>query len=359
MKMSSVGGGLLGLSMLLLVPTAWSAVTIEISESGGDLVIDGSGTLDLSGCTFFASSPTQGGAVSPTDFVVVGPPSTAIDVYDCPNFGGPASFGIGGASTADSGTGDSFGLRFGSARVAGPAGYVSGDPLAGSSTYVGESFASLGLTPDTSYIWKWSISPTNDKVVLNVGNPPPAGTLWTGPDLVVTQSDDALTQQEDVLLVGVASLARGRSGPFCNLQGGDTCGSSDTNPSGLEFAFSGFNGNPVFAYGSAASHTSLTFRNFKTALEGAISGNLPPFASGPVSGVVRIVSQNIYFDIEITHWQNSGAAAGTFSGFGYRRSTTTSVPALSSGATVVLAGVLSLLAWRGLVAGRAGRRRST
>jgi hypothetical protein len=148
--------------------------------------------------------------------------------------------------------------------------------------------------------------------------PAQAATIWTGPDLVVTQPDGAGGTVTDVLVTGVDSLGRAASGTFCNALAGQTCPPAGINTTDITFAFSGFNGNPVFAYGSAGGFAAYTFDSaMKNSLDGAIGPNLPPNAPNPVVGVVHIVSQDIYFDFEITHWQQGGGGGG----FAYRRST--------------------------------------
>jgi hypothetical protein len=49
-----------------------------------------------------------------------------------------------------------------------PFDYVSGDPLSASSTYVGATIASLGMTPG-EYVWTWGSGDTADSFTLNVG----------------------------------------------------------------------------------------------------------------------------------------------------------------------------------------------
>lgn len=152
-------------------------------------------------------------------------------------------------------------------------------------------------------------------------------TVWAGPDVIVSQPDDTSTPVVDVLVASVASLERGVAGPLCNVLNGDTCegGGAGTslNPTDFEFAFSGY-ANPVFSYGSAANYSSYTFDVF----HGAAGGRPGEFfVGGPVAGVGHIISEDIYFDIEVTHWQNSGSGDPTTRrGFAYRRSSAPANP---------------------------------
>ena len=163
-----------------------------------------------------------------------------------------------------------------------------------------------------------------------------AATVWTGPDLLVSQPSDAGGTVTDVIVPGIASLGRGEAGPFCNTEGGDLCGQQVPGPSDLEFAFSGQNGNASFAYGSAGDFASLVFGTFQTATSGSPSSIFPNSGLGasrdPVPGVVHIVSLDVYFDIEISLW-GPGRFFPEPGAFSYRRST---VPEPGTGALLAL-----------------------
>jgi MYXO-CTERM domain-containing protein len=89
---------------------------------------------------------------------------------------GPSSFGTGADGFADLGSGDIFGIIFGADDLEVPRGYVSGDPLSGSSTYSGETFASLGMDLG-SYTWSWGSGDTADSLTLNVVPEPSSALL--------------------------------------------------------------------------------------------------------------------------------------------------------------------------------------
>ncbi|MEM7468709.1 MAG: PEP-CTERM sorting domain-containing protein [Pseudomonadota bacterium] len=148
-------------------------------------------------------------------------------------------------------------------------------------------------------------------------SPSHAVMIWTGPDVFISQPADAPLSVTDVLVPGAASLSRGSAGLLCNLEVGDSCQPNlFFNPSNFEFAFSGLNGNGVIAYGSAANYAALNFSDLDAAWVLSAGFNAP----GSV-GVGRIVSLDIYFDIEFSDWgRGANSANPSIGSFAYRRS---------------------------------------
>jgi PEP-CTERM motif len=108
--------------------------------------------------------------------LVIGPGlPTAVnyDVYGAPALIGPSNFGPGGSTFASSGGGDIVGIFAPIGSIIVPTGYVSGSPLSDSSTFAGQTFASLGVTPG-SYKWTWGSGPTADGFTIEVGVPEPS-----------------------------------------------------------------------------------------------------------------------------------------------------------------------------------------
>ncbi len=94
----------------------------------------------------------------------VTPTGTSTDGYH--GITGPAAFGSGGITYADSGSGDFAGVLFGPTLDV-PAGYRSG-LLSDTATYDNQTFASLGVTPGT-YVWTWGSGVHADSFTLRVG----------------------------------------------------------------------------------------------------------------------------------------------------------------------------------------------
>ncbi len=153
-----------------LASSASGDVVINVSETGGNVVMTGAGTLDTSAWTLAATLPMTP-RMLPSGHMVVGP-AVNVDLYDSPSgFAGPASVGSGASFFADIGFTDAFGLDWDFAVLVTPAGYASGDALAGSATYVGHSFASLGLAEGT-YTWTWdTASGGTDSFTINIPTP--------------------------------------------------------------------------------------------------------------------------------------------------------------------------------------------
>lgn len=150
--------------------------TVTISQSGSNVVASGSGSLNLSGLTLYATGTSAPADMNPSlGYINTGPTSVGLYIYT--GFTGPTSFGTGSGGVATSGSGDSVEI-LGSV-VANynnapwlfvPTGYVSGTALSDTATYAGATFSSLGLTRGT-YIWTWGSGP-NQSFTLAIASEP-------------------------------------------------------------------------------------------------------------------------------------------------------------------------------------------
>jgi hypothetical protein len=139
-----------------LTGSAHAGLMITALESGSDVVFSYSGSIDLTG----APGPVGGRGAA---FINAGAPALSFqsfssgqaDFYSLPS-PPPAfpGFGSGGPSAPSSTTGDILRLSGASNphELTLPAGYTSNTALSGSMTFLGQSFASLGLTPGV-YVW--------------------------------------------------------------------------------------------------------------------------------------------------------------------------------------------------------------
>jgi len=145
------------------------AFTVTLEELGSNVVATGSGTIDLTGLIFLSVGGVGGAAIAPNQgrFQLAGG-----SILNYTGLSGPTSFGSGGFTLANSSSGDAVGtLVFGSRVLFVPSGYLSGNPLSGTSTYNNATFASLGVTPGT-YVWSWGTGLPNQNFTLQIG---PAG----------------------------------------------------------------------------------------------------------------------------------------------------------------------------------------
>lgn len=151
------------LAILGLCDLAEASAVIKVTESGGNVVATATGSLNTADLTFQETSTTSSGVNSSASFLEVS--SGSVDLYH--SITGPTSFGTGSFTPPSAGSGNRFGVRFGTSSLAVPAGYISGAPLAGTSTFTNRNFAQLGLLPGT-YTWTWGSGANADSLTLKI-----------------------------------------------------------------------------------------------------------------------------------------------------------------------------------------------
>jgi hypothetical protein len=144
-----------------------SGLIVTISEVGSDVIMSGSGSLNLTG--LIEGSVQTGGGINATFGNWVIGSSTLffarkffgnnLNVY-------PNSFGS-GFTAPTSYSGDTFGIQDGSLGkdLILPIGYTSGSPLSGAATFANKTISSMGLTPGT-YLYDWG----SDSITLQIGS---------------------------------------------------------------------------------------------------------------------------------------------------------------------------------------------
>jgi len=131
-------------------PMSHAAYVVTFQQVGSDVVATGSGSIDLIDLTFDGTAPNTAIINPSIGLAIVGPTgSTIADEYS--GFTGPSNFGSGSGIDATSGSGDLVGIADPVDLIL-PSGYVSGTPLSDTSTWSGQTFSSLGITPGT-YTW--------------------------------------------------------------------------------------------------------------------------------------------------------------------------------------------------------------
>jgi hypothetical protein len=156
------------------VRTAQAGYTVTLQQQGSDVVATGSGAIDLTGLSPFGSVGLEQGRLFPVFGVILTGPTSNSAERGYSGASGPANFGSGGATSASSGRGDIVGIiGIGSTLVV-PSGYLSGT-LSDTSTYGGQTFSSLGVTPGT-YEWTWGTG-ANQNFTLQIGVPDSGSTF--------------------------------------------------------------------------------------------------------------------------------------------------------------------------------------
>jgi protein with PEP-CTERM/exosortase system signal len=155
---------LFGIAVTSLFPVQpVQGFTITMEQIGSNVVANGSGAIELTGLSFLFGGIAIPNISPNTASLSVGQ-SASVDAYSA--ISGPASFGSGGFTFANGGSGDAVGVQ--GLLVLVPQGYVSGTALSDSMTFNNSTFASLGVTPGT-YEWTWGTGLRNQNFTLIIG----------------------------------------------------------------------------------------------------------------------------------------------------------------------------------------------
>jgi hypothetical protein len=145
---------------------------MTLLEVGGDVVLSGAGTMNLTSLTnvqplFRGSSVVP--QVSQFGCGLAGPGPFNSRLYTGSTFNSPANFGTGGQTLGDSGTGDFFGVAFAVStnQLFVPSGYTSGSFISGTTTFNSTTLATLGATPGT-YTWSWGSGGSASSIVMTI-----------------------------------------------------------------------------------------------------------------------------------------------------------------------------------------------
>ncbi len=156
------------LGMIALPGAAQAAIVIDIEQNGSDVVGTVSGSLDLTGLTFFGSVANfNGGALNSVEarrglFLGAEIKKAPSDIYQ--GIAGPSNWGMGGRLDGQSFSGDTFGIVATQSAVYLPVGYISNSAIASTATFAGATMASLGLDAGV-----YSYTTPNDTITVNIG----------------------------------------------------------------------------------------------------------------------------------------------------------------------------------------------
>ena len=152
-------------SLFSVHPAQAYGVTLE--QVGSNVVANGSGPINLTGLNSdIQGLILDGTIIANIGLIITGP--FGVFAHGFSGITGPTSFGSGGFSLPNSGSGDIVGISGFFGRLVVPQGYVSGNPLTNTMTFSNATFASLGVTPGT-YVWTWGTGLPNQNFTLIIG----------------------------------------------------------------------------------------------------------------------------------------------------------------------------------------------
>lgn len=173
------------------------SLIISVLEVGADVVVSGSGSVNLTSLTLTSSGAPLGALanlMNPNDGVVVSSGSTSDNSDTYSGFTPTTGFGTNVNSGAASSIGDLFGISTQTNDIYLPTGYSSGSPLDGSMTFTSETLTSLGLVNGSTYQYDWGTGGTADYILIQVGEPvtpTPTPTQTETPTPTVTETATA------------------------------------------------------------------------------------------------------------------------------------------------------------------------
>jgi hypothetical protein len=158
-------------------PGARAAYVVDLDQIGSNVVATGSGSLNFSDLTFTGFDDPLSVGINPSSgYLAFGNlDGSGSGIGD--NFvpvSGPALFGSGLFTAADSTTGFVAGINGGAGVVITPSSYSAGSPISGTATWDNRTLASLGVNPG-AYVWTWG-SANADSFTLNVSSIPELST---------------------------------------------------------------------------------------------------------------------------------------------------------------------------------------
>jgi hypothetical protein len=165
-------------ALLLSQGEAKAVLTFNIFESAGNVVVQTSGSLDLTGATQLGqNSCGYNGYIQSSLAVICSGLNLTLDAY---RITGPAFFNGFVSDPADSRSGitATFNGNEGIFTI-GPA-YVSNTSVVSSATFIGKTLASLGFTT-TGLIGTWTLTGTSETIQVILGAPTPSGATVPGP----------------------------------------------------------------------------------------------------------------------------------------------------------------------------------
>jgi hypothetical protein len=172
-----ISGGFL---LLTTASAADAAMILRLEEVGGDVVVRGSGSINLSGLTF-KDSPEVYDNIFTSIQLYAGPETISDGVDQWSGLIGPSTISTisAGPIPADTGTGHLFGIVSDDTSEGGtrlpllvlPRSYVSGAALSGTTQFNTQTFSSMGITRGTL---TWTLPSADTVTITTDAQPVPA-----------------------------------------------------------------------------------------------------------------------------------------------------------------------------------------
>ena len=163
---------------------------MTLLEVGGDVVLSGAGTMNLTSLNFLQNTFSSANLVpvgSQFGCGNAGPGPFNSEFYTGSTFTSPVNFGTGGQTVGNSGTDGFFGIGFlGVKGLFVPSGYTSGSFISGTTTFNSTTLSTLGATIGT-YTWSWGTGANASSIVMQVGVP--AVTPTNTPTITTTPTE--------------------------------------------------------------------------------------------------------------------------------------------------------------------------
>jgi hypothetical protein len=169
----------------VFAPSVQAAYLVTLQEVGSDVVETGSGSLDLTDLSVGTFGIARDASVTPIlgrffSGVFTDTNTSFADVFSFL----PLAFGPGQVTVASTTTGGPLGLVSGPGDLPAlifPRDYISETPLSDSSTYLGATISSLGMTPG-DYVFGWGSGDHADTFTIDIiASAPPAApepSIW-------------------------------------------------------------------------------------------------------------------------------------------------------------------------------------
>jgi hypothetical protein len=267
------------------VEAATGAFTVLIFESGSDVIMESTGTLNINGLTLIGADegPISGNSITVNNATFISGVSAKYDKYSGFTTT-PSNFGTGGSFGASSSTGGIFAMdpfSLPTRALLLPTGYTTGTPLSSTQTFTGETFSSMGLVPGT-YPYTWGSGANSYAINVVVGS---VGIFnitisEVGPDVVWSGSGSF--NLTSLTLVNSLSITSGFNASSAIWIAGATA--TPPGPTGQYYGGASLTYPTTFASGSQSGSPSATTGSAFGVLTGGASGRTIVVPDGYVSG---------------------------------------------------------------------------